>query len=158
MRLLTLSVCLLTLYACGSNETNKKGFEYKRTQQEAPKKVAATGKAPVDLSNTGIGPISALEFDAAIDEALVTKGEAAFKQKCTACHYPDKRLIGPAMKGIYERRNPAWVMNMLLNPTEMLQEDPIAKALLKEYNNVLMLNQNLSQEEARAIAEYLRTL
>ena len=62
------------------------------------------------------------------------------------------------MKGIYERRNPAWVMNILLNPTEMLQKDPIAKALLKEYNNIQMLNQNLSQEEARAIVEYLRTL
>jgi len=45
-----------------------------------------------------------------------------------------------------------------LNPTEMLKEDPIAKALLKEYNNILMINQNLSEEEARAIAEYLRTL
>ena len=31
-------------------------------------------------------------------------------------------------------------------------------ALLKEYNNTLMINQNLSQEEARAIVEYLRTL
>ncbi|MEL0298768.1 MAG: c-type cytochrome, partial [Flavobacteriaceae bacterium] len=80
------------------------------------------------------------------------------KQKCTACHYPNRKLIGPAMTGIYERRSPEWVMNMLLNPTQMLQEDPIAIALLKEYNNVQMLNQNLSQEEARAIAEYLRTL
>jgi len=62
------------------------------------------------------------------------------------------------MQGIYERRHPAWVLNIMLNPTQMLQEDPIAKALLKEYNNVLMLNQNLSQEEARALAEYLRTL
>jgi hypothetical protein len=40
----------------------------------------------------------------------------------------------------------------------MLKEDPIAKALLKEYNNILMINQNLSETEARAIAEYLRTL
>ncbi len=62
------------------------------------------------------------------------------------------------MQGIYERRHPAWVLNMLLNPTEMLEKDPIAMALLKEYNNVIMLNQNLSQEEARSIAEYLRTL
>jgi len=49
-------------------------------------------------------------------------------------------------------------MNLLLNPTEMLKQDPIAKALLKKYNNVMMLNQNLSEEEARAITEYLRTL
>ncbi|MGB1831346.1 MAG: cytochrome c, partial [Flavobacteriaceae bacterium] len=62
------------------------------------------------------------------------------------------------MNGIYERRSPEWVMNMLLNPTEMLKQDPIAKALLKEYNNVMMLNQNLEESEARAIAEYLRTL
>ena len=47
---------------------------------------------------------------------------------------------------------------MLLNPTEMLKQDPTAIALLKEYNNVMMINQNLTQEEARAITEYLRTL
>ena len=49
-------------------------------------------------------------------------------------------------------------MNMLLNPTEMLEKDPIAKALLEEYNNMIMTNQNLSEQEAREIAEYLRTL
>ena len=49
-------------------------------------------------------------------------------------------------------------MNMILNPDGMLKEDPIAQALLKEYNNTPMLNQNLSEEEARAVAEYLRTL
>jgi hypothetical protein len=62
------------------------------------------------------------------------------------------------MKGIYERRSPEWVMNMLLNPAEMLKKDPIAIALLKEYNNIMMLNQNLTNDEARSISEYLRTL
>ena len=70
----------------------------------------------------------------------------------------DRKLIGPAMKGIYDRRSPAWVMNMIMNPTEMLAKDETAIALLKEYNNVMMLNQNLSQEETRALAEYFRTL
>jgi hypothetical protein len=62
------------------------------------------------------------------------------------------------MKGIYERRSPEWVMNMLLNPAEMLKKDPVAIALLKEYNNIMMLNQNLTNDEARSITEYLRTL
>ena len=70
----------------------------------------------------------------------------------------NRKLIGPAMKGIYERRSPEWVMNMLLNPAEMLKKDPVAIALLKEYNNIMMLNQNLTNEEARSISEYLRTL
>jgi mono/diheme cytochrome c family protein len=89
---------------------------------------------------------------------MVTLGENAFKQKCMACHMANRKLIGPAMSGIYERRSPEWVINLLLNPTQMLKEDPVANALLKEYNNVMMLNQNLTQDEARAIAEYLRTL
>jgi cytochrome c551/c552 len=97
-------------------------------------------------------------FDTDIDQKLADEGAGIFKQKCTACHMPDRKLIGPAMNGIYDRRNPAWVMNMILNPIEMLQKDETAVALLKEYNNVMMLNQNLSQEEARALAEYFRTL
>jgi hypothetical protein len=47
-------------------------------------------------------------------------------------------------------------MNMILNPDGMLKADPIAKALYEEYNGAIMLNQNLSEEDARAIAEYLR--
>jgi hypothetical protein len=67
-------------------------------------------------------------------------------------------MIGPALKGIYDRRTPEWVLNILLNTNEMLQKDPVAKALLKEYNNALMINQNLTKDDAKAVAEYLRTL
>jgi len=113
---------------------------------------------PVDLDNKGIGPIKSVDFSGSIDNDLADQGKAVFTQKCTACHMANRKLIGPAMQGIYNRRSPEWVMNMLLNPTEMLKDDPIANALLKEYNNVMMLNQNLTNEEARSISEYLRTL
>jgi len=159
MKYTLLLLSLFILVSCGSKEEKKKGFEYNRTQKEI-KKANTTGgsEVPVDHSNKGIGPIKSMSFDDTIDQDLASKGEATFKQKCTACHMPARKLIGPAMSGIFERRSPEWVMNMLLNPTEMLKQDPIAKALLKEYNNVMMLNQNLSEEEARAISEYLRTL
>ena len=157
-KLLFILIASILLVSCGSKTEKKKGFEYNRTQTEAPVKSAAAGKIAVDLSNTGIGPVSSMKFDAEIDDKLVETGGAAFKQKCTACHMSERKLIGPAMKGIYERRNPAWVMNMILNPTEMLQKDPTAISLLKEYNNVMMLNQNLTKDETRAIAEYFRSL
>jgi len=48
-------------------------------------------------------------------------------------------------------------MNMILNPDEMVQKDPIAKALLAEYLSP-MANQNLTEEQARAVLEYFRTL
>ena len=89
---------------------------------------------------------------------MAARGQEKFNAICVACHMAEQRMIGPAMKGVYERRSPEWVMNMMLNPNEMLKSDPIAKALLKEYNNAIMLNQNLSEDEARDLAEYLRTL
>ena len=135
----------------------KDGFEVSRAKKEDKKDVASEG-VPVDLDNVGVGPIKELTFPDEIDEAMAARGEEKFNAICVACHMAEQRMIGPAMKGVYERRNPAWVMNMMLNPDGMLKEDPIAKALLKEYNNAIMLNQNLTEEEARDLAEYMRTL
>lgn len=109
-------------------------------------------------SNHGIGPITAFELPEAIDEALAVKGQEIYDAKCTACHKPEKKFIGPPPKGILTKRTPAWVMNMILNPEEMVQKDPMAKKLLMEFNGSPMANQNLTQEEARAVLEYFRTL
>ena len=156
---ITLLVFALFIVSCGEKKEEKKdgGFEINLTKKEEAPKDVSEG-VPVDLDNKGIGPITSMTFPDEIDEELVALGEAKFNAICIACHMVDQRMIGPAMEGIYERRSPEWVMNMILNPDGMLKEDPIAKALLKEYNNAIMLNQNLTEDEARAVAEYLRTL
>jgi len=159
MKRILLIIATATLFtACGDKEEKKKddSFEINRTQKE-PEAEASEG-VPVDMDNVGIGPIKELVFPDTIDEASAARGKTQFEAICIACHMVDQRMIGPAMQGVYERRNPAWVMNIMLNPDEMLQKDPIAIALLKEYNNAIMLNQNLTEEEARDLAEYLRTL
>ncbi|WP_339142553.1 c-type cytochrome [Croceitalea sp. MTPC5] len=144
--------------SCGGKKEEKKdGFEVSRTKTEEKKDVASEG-VPVDLDNKGVGPIKNVTFGAEIDSEMAARGEAKFNAICVACHMAEQRMIGPAMAGVYERRSPEWVMNMILNPDGMLKEDPIAKALLKEYNNAIMLNQNLTEDEARDVAEYLRTL
>ncbi len=155
---LALLFVLALVTACGPKKEKKKSFEYKRTTTEKKAEKKEVEKAAVNLENQGIGPIKSMNFEADINQALADEGAGIFKQKCTACHMTDRKLIGPAMKGIYDRRSPAWVMNMILNHTEMLSKDETDIALLKEYNNVMMLNQNLSQEETRALAEYFRTL
>lgn len=149
--------CLLIVNCKNGSEKKEDGFEVSRTKTEE-KKADEGGGVPIDLDNKGIGPIKELTFSSEIDQEMAARGEEKFNVICITCHMPNQRMIGPAMAGVYERRSPEWVMNMMLNPDGMLKEDPIAKALLKEYNNAIMLNQNLTENEARDLAEYLRTL
>lgn len=159
MRILFTLLALSTLViGCGEKKEEKKeGFEMSRTKKEVKAETINEG-VPVDLNNKGVGPITNVTFADAINEEMAAAGKEKFQAICTACHMAEQRMIGPALKGVYERRSPEWVMNMIRNPDGMLKEDPIAIALLKEYNNAIMLNQNLNQEETRNLAEYLRTL
>jgi len=109
-------------------------------------------------TNNGVGTITAFELPTEIDQAMADSGEAVYEAKCTACHKPDKDFIGPSPKGIMERRTPAWVMNMIIDPEGMIAKDPIARQLLIKFNGAPMANQNLTEEEARAVLEYFRTL
>ena len=145
------------LISCGSEQTSKKKMTYGQ-KITVDTEASNEYKTPsIDLSSVGIGPVESLTF-IEYNEKLADKGKVLFGQKCTACHKTDARYIGPSLKGIYDRRNPAWVMNIMLNPTEMIKKDPIAIQLLKDYNNVVMYNQNLTFDEARALAEYFRDL
>lgn len=163
MRSLT-AIAILTLISCGGKEEKKKdGIQIgqKPPATETPKEEPASNEKPsemVDLTNKGIGPIKSLELPAEIDQAMAAKGMEVYKTKCMACHKPDKKFIGPAPTGIFERRTPEWIMNMILNPEDMTQNDPLAKALLVEFNGSPMANQNLTEEEARQVLEYFRTL
>ncbi len=89
---------------------------------------------------------------------MSNSGEKLFNQLCTSCHMIKEDYIGPAMSGILERRSPEWIMNMILNPIQMLEEDSIAIKLLERYNFEYMYNQNLLEEEAREILEYFRII
>lgn len=110
------------------------------------------------MLSKGIGPISSIKLDPKIDQTMANKGKEIYELKCTACHKLDEKFIGPPPVGIFERRSPEWIMNMILNPEEMIAKDPTALKLLAEYNFAPMANQNLTEEEARAILEYFRTL
>lgn len=125
---------------------------------EATGNETATPAVHDPMTNKGIGPISSVELGAEIDQAMAAKGKEIYDAKCTACHKPDEKFIGPPPKGILDRRTPEWVMNMILNPEEMTQKDPDAKALLIEFNGSPMANQNLTQEDARNVLEFFRTL
>lgn len=105
----------------------------------------------------GIGPVTeVVELPAAIDAALAHEGQEEFEVKCAACHHMGERFVGPALGEVTSRRSPAYIMNMILNPQEMVEQHPVAKELLAQYMS-FMPNQGITREDARAILEYLRT-
>ena len=115
-------------------------------------------KRSESLSNKGVGPITHVILEDKVNISMANSGEKLFNQLCTSCHMINEDYIGPAMSGILGRRSPEWIMNMILNPIQMLEEDPIAIDLLEQYDFEYMYNQNLLEEEVREILEYFRLL
>ncbi len=105
----------------------------------------------------GIGPIQSQVELGGLDPALVDRGEEIFRSKCSACHKATERYVGPPLAEVLDRRTPEYAMNMMLNPTEMVQRHPEAKALLAQFLTP-MPSQNLTEADARAVLEYLREL
>ncbi len=102
----------------------------------------------------GVGPVTELKLGP-LDENLAKKGKELFSAKCGACHKMEERFVGPALKDVTKRRQPEWILNMILNPVEMTQKDPEAMKLLEEFLTQMTF-QNVTEEEAKNILEYFR--
>lgn len=93
-----------------------------------------------------------------IDMGMVAEGKQIAEVKCLACHsFGSNRVVGPGWENILKQRSPEWIMNMILHTDAMLENDPEAQAMLEECL-VRMPNQNLSDNEARDVLEFMRTL
>ena len=111
--------------------------------------------ATAEESGKGFGPIDEVKLEP-ISASLAAKGKELFTQKCSACHKVEARYVGPALHDVTKRRQPEWIMNMILNPSGMLEKDPIAGKLLEEFLTPMTF-QNVSKDEARAILEFFRS-
>lgn len=136
-------------FSC-SSDGNKEGEEKSYTSLEE-----AVKEREAEAPEHGVGPVEEVDLEAEINPVLAESGKAIFEAKCSACHKFDQRYVGPALAGVTERRNHAWIMNMIINPQEMTQKDPVAKKLLAEYMTQ-MVAQDVDQDDARALLEYFR--
>ncbi len=128
-----------------------------KTDSVKAKDTVKTEHAAKTKENIGIGPIKELKLGP-IDEKLVKEGKNIFNSKCMACHRLDMKLVGPPLRNITEQYSPVYLMNYLLNTSEMQKKEPQLKKLIKQYNGVLMPDQGLSKEQARSVLEYLRSV
>jgi cytochrome c2 len=153
----------LALYSCGggskeNNENNSGAVSNAGSNSSA----TMENNAPsVDVNafskSKGVGKFTDVKVSSTIDAKMAAKGEELFETNCTACHhYTSEKLIGPGLKGITKIRTPEWIMNMITNPIQMTQQDPVAHELFTEFNETQMTNQGLTDEQARDVLEFLR--
>jgi mono/diheme cytochrome c family protein len=148
-----LAVFALALVASGCG--GKDDDDDEESPQHEAEEAASGGLSAFELEH-GIGPVKEPIALGAIDAAMAATGKAVFEAKCTACHKMDTLYIGPALGEVTARRSGAFIMNMILNPQEMVERHPVAKQMLAERMS-FMANQGLTRDEARAVLEYLRT-
>ncbi|MFZ9387939.1 MAG: c-type cytochrome [Chitinophagaceae bacterium] len=92
-----------------------------------------------------------------LDQAMVTVGKGTYELKCQSCHrLTEEKLVGPGWKDVTKRREPLWIMNMITNVDMMLDSDPEAQKLLEQCL-VRMPNQNITQDDARKLLEFMRS-
>lgn len=143
-----LLVAVVGLAACGGSEPDASSAASSAASS------SADGLTEAQLEN-GIGPVEQVTLSAEIEADLAAQGETIFNMKCSACHKMDQRYVGPPLGDVAQRRTPAFVMNMMLNPEEMLEKHPAAREMLAQYMTP-MPNQSLTRDDARAILEFLR--
>lgn len=98
-----------------------------------------------------------IQASAAPTDPEPLQGKLDFESKCLACHsMGEGRKLGPDLAGVSKKRSEDWLRRWMKEPEKMLRTDPTAKALLKEYNNIPMPNQNLSDAEVRQYLKYFQ--
>jgi len=65
----------------------------------------------------------------------VANGADLFKSNCASCHKLDKKMVGPALSGVTERREQEWLLSWIRNSQDLIKAgDEQAVAILEEFN------------------------
>ncbi|MES2647478.1 MAG: cytochrome c [Bacteroidota bacterium] len=142
------------IYACGGGDNNAADS----SQQSKDESSTSSGEANPDYDpERGTGKFTHVEVPDKLDPAMAAAGEKVYSVKCAACHkLTAEKLVGPGWQDVTKRHKPEWIMNFVTNPDEMIDKDPKAQAML-EICMVRMPNQNISDDEARNLYEFMRS-
>ncbi len=142
----------IILLSCGGEEKTAEQLEAERAASADANKPAANA---ANDPERGMGKFTNVEVGP-LNPAMAASGKTVYEVKCASCHkMTDEKLVGPGWAGVTGRHTPEWIMNFMTNTDEMLNKDPKAQAQL-EICLVRMPNQNLSDDDARSLLEFMR--
>jgi cytochrome c551/c552 len=154
-KLIYLSVICAIMAACGGGGSEPEKNPY-AMEGGTPEAQAAANANPSYDPERGEGKFTKVDVAPTLDEKMAASGQKVYEVKCNSCHkLTGEKLVGPGWKDVTQRYKAEWIMNFVTNPDVMLDKDPKAQAQL-ELCLVRMPNQNVADEEARALYEFMR--
>ncbi len=140
------------LASCGTgsstNETTKSESDESNSK--------SSNENPSYDPNRGEGKFTKVDIAEKLNTTMASNGEKIFGVKCGSCHkLSEEKLVGPGWKNVTKRYPAVWIMNFVTNTDAMLNKDPKAQAQL-EICLVRMPNQNLADDDARSLYEFMR--
>ena len=156
-KLVVLSMVVAFIASCGNSTSPDKTADGSNAANSA-----TTGEAKKNDENPaydpkrGEGKFTKVDIGTTLDATMADAGKKVFDVKCSACHkLTTEKLVGPGWSGVTSRHAPEWIMNFVTNTDAMIDKDPAAQAQL-EICLVRMPNQNLSDDDARQLLEFMR--
>lgn len=96
-------------------------------------------------------------FNLTAQEGDAANGEKLFKSTCAACHRLDKKLVGPALKGITEKREQDWLIAWIKDNQGLINSgDKLAKEVSESTPAAMTANPQLSDQDIIDILAYTK--
>lgn len=88
----------------------------------------------------------------------VKEGEKIFKSKCTSCHAIDRKVVGPALKGVPDTKSEEWLIKWIRNSQALIASgDAEAIKIFEEYNKSVMTSfTDLSDDQIKSVIAYIK--
>ncbi len=91
------------------------------------------------------------------DEATIAAGYEIFDGNCSQCHQVHEKVVGPALKNVYERQSVPWLINFIKYPQKVIDGgDEYAVALYEEYKQYMPNHDFLKDDEILSILAYVQ--
>ena len=100
--------------------------------------------------------VAAQRSFSSVDPSLAQRGKQLWiRRGCSGCHAIGRKMAGPDLWGVVDRRSNEWLRGWLHNTNQYLQTDPQAMAMLEEWHYIKMPQIRLSDAEIDALFHYI---
>lgn len=86
------------------------------------------------------------------------EGETIFTSRCAACHSIEKRLVGPALVNVDQRRSEQWLVNFIRSSQTVIKGgDKYAVSLFNEFNQTIMPDHtDLTEDKIKSVISFIK--